>query len=51
MTNSNHKQDKGIAIEEPIRRNCVTVYGIPLVPILILFALLIVLINLFLYLV
>ena len=44
MTKSNNKEKQGIAIEEQI-----TVYGMKLLPLLIVFMVMILLINLFLH--
>lgn len=48
MTNSNHKQDKGTAIEEPLHQKHITILGWRLLPIVFLFALVVLLMKLLL---
>lgn len=49
MTKSNNKENQDIAIEEPLPKKQITVYGMRLLPLLIVFMVMILLINLFLH--
>lgn len=49
MTKSNNKENQGIAIEESLSKKQITVYGMRLLPLLIVFMVMILLINLFLH--
>lgn len=49
MTKSNNKEKQGIAIEESLPKKHITVYGMRLLPLLIVFMVMILLINLFLH--
>ena len=49
MTKSNNKENQGIAIEESLPKKQITVYGMRLLPLLIVFMVMILLINLFLH--
>lgn len=48
MTKSDNNEKQEIAIEEPLPKKHITVYGIRLLPLLIVFMVMILLINLFL---
>lgn len=49
MTKSNNKENQGIAIEDLLPKKHITVYGMKLLPLLIVFMVMILLINLFLH--